>query len=77
MLKFEDVINFVEGNTALLLKEFNLLDEEVQAVALARMEICKACPHLTTGKKPRCSECGCRFPGLTYAPKKKCPLNKW
>lgn len=78
MIQFSDIKHFIEGNYNKLLDSFNQLDEDTKTLALKRMEICKGCPHLVvTPKKSKCGECGCKFPGLTYAKEKKCPIGKW
>lgn len=77
-MTFNDIRNFIEGNFNKLLDAFNKLEPETKETSLKRMEICKGCPHLVSnGKKAKCGECGCSFPGLTYAKDKKCPLGKW
>lgn len=78
MIQFSDIKNFVEGSFNELLNKFNALDSETQSMALKRMELCKDCPFLQRTKKgAKCGECGCKFPGLTYAKDKKCPIGKW
>ena len=73
-MNFKDIRNFIEGNYNHLLDRFNSLDDKTKAMAQNRINICKACPNLINNK---CNLCGCDFPGLTFAPSKTCPDNKW
>jgi transposase-like protein len=59
---------------------------ELAEMANKRAEICKSCPFLqqrpitVLGKKVskyRCGKCGCAFPMMVYASRKKCPIGKW
>jgi hypothetical protein len=73
-MKFKDIQNFIEGNYNHLLDRFNALDDKTKAMAQGRINICKTCPNLIDNK---CDLCKCSFPGLTFAPDKQCPINKW
>jgi len=58
------------------------LSSEFQEEAEKRASICTGCPELTVvaSKGPlrgRCKKCGCTFPAMIYAPKKRCPIGKW
>lgn len=73
-MNFKDIRNFIEGNYNHLLDRFNSLDDKTKAMAQSRINICKTCVNLVDNK---CNLCGCNFPGLTFAPSKACPKNKW
>ena len=58
------------------------LPPKFQAEAEKRAEICTACPELVViaNRGPvrgKCKKCGCAFPAMIYAPKKRCPIRKW
>ena len=61
------------------------LTAEQEAIANQRAQICQGCPFLQarTNKagrvisRYRCGKCGCAFPMMVYAPRKKCPIGKW
>ncbi|MBK23557.1 MAG: hypothetical protein CME70_06080 [Halobacteriovorax sp.] len=76
----EGWINFIKS------KKPKGLPPEIEEMSIKRAEICKACPFLRSqpvtvmGKKIsryRCGKCGCAFPAMVYAPRKKCPIDKW
>ena len=53
---------------------------EVMEVAEERYAVCLECPHLKEirgSKIRRCVQCGCAFPAVVWAPRKKCPIGKW
>ena len=43
--------------------------------SVARLEICKACPHLTA--EAQCEICGCFMKKKVQVSGASCPLNKW
>ena len=76
----EGWLNFIKS------KKPKGISPELDAMAEQRIRICEQCPFLQSkpykvgGKtlaKYRCGKCGCAFPMMVYAPKKKCPINKW
>lgn len=87
-----DIVNYIQGNINQFLGLKNL-SPELQAKILKRQDICKKCPVLKyypEQERLRCANedinlgnnkfgrgCGCPFPDMTYAPDKKCPLEKW
>ena len=75
-MKIKDIRNFIEGNLKLFQATYGSIPEEEQEIISKRIEICNECPELVNDP-PRCNQCGCGFPTLTYSLNKKCPLNKW
>ena len=76
----EGWLNFIKS------KKPKGISAELDAMAEQRIRVCEQCPFLqhkgvtVMGKavsKFRCGKCGCAFPMMVYAPKKKCPINKW
>ena len=57
----------------------NHLPDVVKEMAQERINICQDCMHLKRSVKNRyiCCLCGCSFPAIVYAPKKRCPDGKW
>jgi len=48
--------------------------EEVEAEAVARVEICSGCESNTNNW---CRQCGCWIPAKARSMKEGCPINKW
>ena len=48
-----------------------------------RAQVCGDCPELmirnfsSTLLKGKCRRCGCSYPALIFAPRKRCPIGKW
>ena len=55
------------------------LSSEIKELAEKRIIICKSCLYLKQSRKNKyiCCLCGCSFPAIVYAPKKRCPDGKW
>lgn len=68
-----DIRNFIKGWTNVILK-----DEQIEAIAAARLEVCNTCPlKVKQLSLDVCSECGCPLVAKTRSPDSKCPLDKW
>lgn len=60
------------------------LSPKLKIAVEERAKICVACPELIiTSKvnsnmpKGKCKKCGCSFPAMIFAPRKRCPIGKW
>lgn len=71
-----NIKDFVQGEFNKTLEEFNLLSENIKNQADERQDICKVCQFLDK-KEAKCTKCGCKFPDLTFAPDKECPMKYW
>lgn len=63
-------------------KNVVIKDEDVEAVAKIRLEICRQCPfHSSNAKTKRpdehCTKCGCPLISKTRCMTCSCPENKW
>lgn len=76
----EGWINFIKS------KKPRGINPDLEKMAMERASICESCPFLkkqavTVMGKPvskyKCGKCGCAFPMMVYAPRKKCPIGKW
>jgi hypothetical protein len=56
-------------------KNYVFPSEEVERIAIHRMETCLDCPKLKDNK--RCSLCGCFMPAKVRSIMSTCPLKKW
>lgn len=72
----KDIRNYIAGNANELMDKIGLLPAEVKQKVIERQDICSKCSFLDM-EKQRCSVCKCSYPGLTYAPEKKCPKGYW
>lgn len=75
-MEINDIRNYLEGTANLLAEKVNLLPEPLVNMAKSRRDICDICSFLSENKK-YCTECGCDYPDLTYAPMKECPKGYW
>ena len=63
------------------------MKEHIEQVAQERMEICKACPFMSTNAKEtgyttfrtdeHCTKCGCPLAAKTRSFSSACPMNFW
>lgn len=68
--------DFIQGEFNKTLESVDLLNEDTKNQAEDRQLICGACQFLDKNTS-KCTKCGCRYPDLTFAPEKKCPMNYW
>jgi hypothetical protein len=58
------------------------LKEVIKQTVEQRMEICNACPHISTKHQSvrpdvHCTKCGCTLSAKTACLSCQCPINKW
>lgn len=58
------------------------LKEAIEEMHKERMEICNACPYISTKHKTmrpdvHCTQCGCTLAAKTKVFSEQCPLGKW
>lgn len=71
-----NVGNIVEGWFNVARQKLGIADENVEALAKIRGEICIACDRI--GKENyKCAECGCPIEAKIRAPHENCPIQKW
>ncbi len=80
----KDLINAAEGWANFIRAHAGYLSDDSIEMANDRAEVCRKCPELKRVEKDlmkkhpyRCGVCGCFFPAIAYAKRKKCPLDKW
>lgn len=84
-----DIFNIKDGWMNYILHKISSrrLPEDVKKEAIRRSKICFKCDKLIVKRKKdlfgsekkvfKCNACGCSFPAMVYAMKKKCAIGKW
>ena len=76
----EGWFNYMQSTVDRIFKRNGFPDDFKESVK-ERIAICKSCPELKLHKTrilgSRCNQCGCAFPAMAYAKKKKCPIGSW